>query len=326
MPSISPRVTIGVPVYNGARFLAEAIDSLLAQTMRDFRLVISDNASTDETEEICRAYARADERVDYHRSPMNRGASWNFNHLVHEADTEYFKWAAHDDVCAPEFLERCIEVLDADPSVVLCSPNAVDVDADGNILRALSWTPRTDALEPHVRYRELVGYEGECHVEFGVIRRSVLAETGLIRPFSASDRVLFAELALRGRFHVLPEPLFLHREHEDRTVHVYRAHTTRRQLSRAALYDPMRANRMELPTFRVGWAYIRAVTSAPVSRRERLRCYRQLPAWVRNNPRGLVKDVIWAARQLAARLRAAGHRTQFAARDASVQSPVESGQ
>jgi hypothetical protein len=130
--------------------------------------------------------------------------------------------------------------------------------------------------------------------------------------------VLFVELALRGRFHLIPEPLFLHREHEHRTVHVYRAHTTERQLSRAALYDPMRADRLELPTFRVGWAYCKAVASAPVSRRERLRCYRQLPAWARNNTRGLAKDAVWAARQLFVRVSTANHQSNLGIRNTTV--------
>src|SRR5262245_32943693 len=93
-----PRLCIGVPVYNGERYLEPAIGSLLAQTFSDFRLIISDNASTDGTEEICRALARRDRRIEYHRSTRNRGPAWNFNRVVELADAEYFKWAAYDDL------------------------------------------------------------------------------------------------------------------------------------------------------------------------------------------------------------------------------------
>ena len=120
MTQPTPRVSIGLPVYNGERFLARAIDSLLAQDFVDFELVISDNASTDGTGEISRDYAARDPRIRYHRNERNIGAVGNFNRTLDLASGEYFKWAAHDDWCAPQFLGRCVEVLDDDPSTVLC--------------------------------------------------------------------------------------------------------------------------------------------------------------------------------------------------------------
>jgi len=95
-----PRLCIGLPVYNGEEYLAQAVESVLGQTFDDFRLIISDNASTDGTEEICRSYAQRDSRVEYHRVGENRGAAWNFNRVVGLADSEYFQWATHDDVWA----------------------------------------------------------------------------------------------------------------------------------------------------------------------------------------------------------------------------------
>src|SRR5688500_17690003 len=100
----SPRVTVGVPVYNGEKLLAAALDSLLAQTYRNFKVIISDNASTDGTREIGESYARKDERVVYTRNEKNIGAAGNLNRLVALADTPYFKWAAYDDLIAPTFL------------------------------------------------------------------------------------------------------------------------------------------------------------------------------------------------------------------------------
>ena len=129
-----PRVSIGMPVYNGENFLAEALDSMLAQTFVDFELIISDNASTDRTKAICRDYAARDRRIRYHRVDDNQGATWNFNHTFELARGEYFKWAAHDDLCDPTFVARCVEVLDSDPTVICCHTQTRHIDIHGNIL------------------------------------------------------------------------------------------------------------------------------------------------------------------------------------------------
>src|SRR5690242_6344650 len=104
MGTTSPKVSIGLPVYNGERFLAEAIDSVLAQTFTDFELIISDNASTDRTPEICKAYAEKDSRIRYYRNEENQGASWNFNRVFELSRGMCFQWLAHDDYIAPGFL------------------------------------------------------------------------------------------------------------------------------------------------------------------------------------------------------------------------------
>ena len=125
------RVSMGMPVYNGERYVAEAIESVLQQTFGDFELVISDNGSTDSTRSICEGYAARDPRVRYFRSDANRGATWNFNRVVELSRGEYFRWAAHDDRIRPEYLERCVAVLDADPEAVLCYTQVEIIDAAG---------------------------------------------------------------------------------------------------------------------------------------------------------------------------------------------------
>ena len=129
-----PRISVGLPVYNGQNFLAAAIESVLAQTYRDFLLVISDNASTDATQRICEEFASRDPRVDYHRAQTNRGIVWNFNEVFRLSRTEYFMWFAHDDALAPQYLERCLEVLDRDPSVVSCFSSCRDIDGTGTTI------------------------------------------------------------------------------------------------------------------------------------------------------------------------------------------------
>src|SRR5687768_11755331 len=111
-------VSVGMPVFNGERFIEAALDSVLAQNYGDLEVVISDNASTDDTEEICRSYAAKDDRVRYFRNRINYGIAFNFNNVFRLSSGRYFKWAASDDVCAPDFLSRCVEILDRDASIV----------------------------------------------------------------------------------------------------------------------------------------------------------------------------------------------------------------
>ena len=118
--SDSPRVSIGMPVYNGERYLRSAIESILAQTFQDFELIISDNASTDNSLSICQEFADQDKRIRIIEQSKNIGAMANFNFVAKEARGEYFKWAAADDLCAPQFIEKCIEVLDRDSELAWC--------------------------------------------------------------------------------------------------------------------------------------------------------------------------------------------------------------
>jgi glycosyltransferase involved in cell wall biosynthesis len=207
-----PQLTIGLPVYNGERMLPEAVASLLAQTFEDFELVISDNASTDGTEEVCREFAEQDPRVRYERSPANRGSAWNHNHLVDQARGRYFKWAAHDDVYDPELLRRCIQVLDADPSVVLCHSLVDDIDIDGNVVHKHEYVFRSSDPRPTVRFRDLLMMSGG-HDLYGVVRTDVLRSTPPIGSFHHySERPKICAIALHGRFHQITEYLFHHRE------------------------------------------------------------------------------------------------------------------
>jgi glycosyltransferase involved in cell wall biosynthesis len=111
MAQALPRVSIGMPVYNGAQYIREALDSLLAQTFTDFELIISDNASTDNTQAICEEYARRDSRIRYVRQSENIGATSNFSFVLNQARSDLFMWAAHDDLWAPDFLMDGVKLL-----------------------------------------------------------------------------------------------------------------------------------------------------------------------------------------------------------------------
>ncbi len=131
--SRTPRVSVGLTVYNGEPFLAETLDSLLAQTFEDFELIICDNASTDRTAEIVGDYAARDARIRYVRHPRNFGASGNERRAFALSRAPYFRWSGADDLYAPESIARCVEVLDRDPRVVLTYPKAKFIDDRGRV-------------------------------------------------------------------------------------------------------------------------------------------------------------------------------------------------
>ena len=208
-------LTIGLPVFNGEPFVTEAIDSLLAQTHRDFLLVIADNCSTDGTQEIAVDYERRDPRVTYLRRDENIGAPANYNALAVDATTPFFKWAAADDIHAPTFLERCLTILEEDTSAIGAYTRAVRINERSEVIGSETYRLRTDSPEAHVRFRGITAKPHSCFSIFGVYRTDVLQNTRLIRERGAGDRILLAELALRGRTVEHPAYLLSRRVHED---------------------------------------------------------------------------------------------------------------
>jgi glycosyltransferase involved in cell wall biosynthesis len=211
------RVTIGIPVYNGERYLHEALDSVLAQTFTDTEIIISDNASTDRTASICDAFASRDPRIRVLRVGTNAGAAANYNLLVASATSRLFTWHPHDDVLMPQYLERCLAYLDRHPHVVLCYPstrvideNSMPVDADASDALVV------DGPSPSVRLRQYFATSlanRACNAVLGVIRTDILRKTRLIGPYPGSDKILLSELALLGPFKQLPDVLFCRRYH-----------------------------------------------------------------------------------------------------------------
>lgn len=281
-----PRVSIGLPVRNGANFIRQAIDSILGQTFEDLELVISDNASTDETEAICKRYVERDKRVRYVRSEANVGAARNYNRVVDLARADYFKWAAHDDLLAPAFLERCVEVLDHDHSVVLSYPRIKEIDEHGEILRVYPEL-KVDSTTSSGRFRQCVCVPHSQAALFGVMQIIALRKTRLVGAFSSSDRVLLGELALLGRFHEIPEFLFFKRNHPH--AH-WRVHRTRR--ARQVWYDPARAGKITFPHWRLLREHFGAVMRTPMGRCDRLLCFGQLSRWMKVYDGPLVRELL----------------------------------
>lgn len=273
--SQSPKVSLGMPVYNGERFLRETLDALLGQTYKDFELIISDNGSTDGTQAMCREYAARDPRIRYYREEVNRGAGWNYNRVVDLARGIYFKWAAHDDLCAPTYLERCVEVLDRDPSVILAYPDDIDIDEKGNRIdrKRASHIPSPErANSPDIaqRFRRLVLLDYDCEQVFGLIRLDVLRRTKLILNYTDSDRTLLGELGLYGPFYEVPEPLFYHRHHGGSSG---QANPIQGGWDlRAAWFDPRLKGRVLFPQWRQLLEYLKAVFNAPLGTTIRMKC------------------------------------------------------
>lgn len=272
-----PLVGIGMPVFNGEKYVGQAIQSILAQTHGDFELVISDNASTDGTAEICAAFAARDRRVRYVRNPCNIGAGPNFDRCVTLTRGTYFLWAAHDDMRAPDFLGRAVEAMERHPQAVLCVGGIVEIGADGEVLRRYATAlDGMDAADPAERFGRVIHSHHQCEDFFGLYRRSALSGTGLVGTFSGSDRVLLAEMALRGPWVRLPGHDFLHREHRERATRalllVDRAAAVRWLAPKA---DPRRGKLFHLVLFA---DYCRAVRrNLPPGQRGA--CWRQLARW-----------------------------------------------
>lgn len=297
----SPRVSIGLPVRNGENFLEEAIESILAQTFEDFELLIGDNASTDATEEICQRYAVRDPRIRYVRNPENIGAHPNYNRLFGMSSGEYFKWAAHDDVCHPDFLLKCIEVLDRDPSVVLCYPRTRIIDEEGRTIKSEDARPKLASPKPSHRfleaYRDITTFP-----IFGVIRANVLRKTPLLGTYPGSDRVLIAELSLYGRFHEVPETLFFNRDHKRRYI---RVHNLFRAHQAAVWHDPAHAEKIIFPVWRQYAEYFHAINRPSLQWSDRILCYLAMVGWLTRWRRlaGLLLDLLFAGRWMVRSVR-----------------------
>jgi glycosyltransferase involved in cell wall biosynthesis len=278
-----PLVSIGLPVFNGSRYLVEAIESVLSQTYRHIELIICDNASTDGTEQICRRFVNLDNRVRYFRNPANLGVSRNFNLAVERASGKYFRWAAHDDRIAPEYLSRCVQALEADPMIVLCHSQVKVIDENGEDVMDFDFPPGHGASPaPSRRFGDALHHDRWDFEVFGLIRTDALRCTRLMDRYVASDRVLRAELSLLGRYFILPERFCFDRDHPSRSIRAYPAHHLR-----AEWFDPALAGRRVFPHWRVFYEYLRAVNRAPVSGWQRACCYPHIAGW-------LVRDLNWA--------------------------------
>jgi glycosyltransferase involved in cell wall biosynthesis len=272
-----PRLTIGLAVYNGENFLAQSIESLLGQTYEDFELIISDNASTDSTADICTQYMKQDSRIRYFRQKQNIGSAPNHNFTIHKARGELFKTASHDDLYGRSLLQQCVEALDKDPSVVLAHSLSAVIDESSTVTEVVEYPVNTADPRAPERLRSML-FDGWGDDEGGVIRTEVLRRTPLHDSYHFADRVFTVALALYGPFYMVPDYLYFRRRHEGQ------GGACADLRARCAKLDPRRASRLRHPTARLYGeyiaSYVSAIRRAPLSAADKRECYQVLGRWL----------------------------------------------
>lgn len=214
--SSAPKVFIGMPVYNGERFLREALDSIVRQSFADWRLFISDDTSSDSTAVIAQEYAKKDPRIQYYRQPTNLGLFENFRYTLDQADAPYFIWAAQDDIRDHEYLKTCVDALDADESLGLATTCSVSIDSknqpvlEETDLAKLSGKPSIANVARYILQPEILG---KCNLMYGLWRTDAARATWKAYPQRKlwGQDYMFA-LALVARFGVHVDPRMMFRK------------------------------------------------------------------------------------------------------------------
>jgi glycosyltransferase involved in cell wall biosynthesis len=272
----NPVVTIGLPVFNGAKYLKLSLDSILAQTFNDFELILSDNASSDETQLICQEYALRDNRIKYHRNKCNVGIAANHNIVLGLSTGKYFKWAAYDDILAPTFLEECVKVLDNNSSIVICQSKTGQIDKTGQITGYYEFgfypSSRIDK-----RFANIISMRNEAYLLLlGLIRTSELRQTKGMGNYISADRALLGELSLYGSITVIPNILFYRRHHSEAYTEKHYKDLAEKQ----SAWTGNERSRMVFPYLKILIEYIKIIKRSPQSWFSRQKCFFQVFIWL----------------------------------------------
>jgi len=293
----NPRVSIGMPVFNGEEYIQEALDSILKQTFSNFEIIISDNASTDRTQEICLKYASKDNRIRYYRNKKNLGGPTNYNLVFKLSSGEYFKWAAYDDLLAPEFLRKCVSVLDKEPSLVGCHSKTGRINQNGVLQGYFNkgFLNRIDSMKTHERFRDLLDMYYTTTIFHGVYRASIFAQSQLHGSYIGADRNLVAELSLMGRIYQLSECLFFWRMHPRSYTSMFYGKIRKNTLDRLRKETTwwIKENSTYFPHWKNFIEYAKSVNRIPLKLSERFLCYGQIFDWfLKQGRRFLAKDIL----------------------------------
>jgi glycosyltransferase involved in cell wall biosynthesis len=280
-----PRVSVGMPVYNREKFVAAAIEAHLSQTNGDFELIITDNASTDHSEDICRSYAERDSRVRYFRNERNLGATGNYRRSFELANGEYFRWSPSDDSISPNLHERAIEVLDRDPSVMVAYGRTKLIDAYGNVTGDVDDRMHLMQDEPSKRCIGVLNSLSLGNLLYGLARTARLKKTGLLRNYSGGDYPLIAEMSLYGKIFEIPDAFFYRRMHEEA------ASALKSPDEVMQVYDPEKRGVFFAREWVHLGAHMLSVARAPIDVGQKLRIY-----WY------LTRRAIWHRQELGSEL------------------------
>ena len=261
------KISVGMPVYNGERYVETAIRSILNQTEPSFELIISDNASTDRTEEICSRLAEEDGRIRYTRNSRNIGAAGNYNRLFPLASGEYFRWANADDISGPELHEKCLAVLEDHADVVLAYGKTMLIDENGDETGGCEDNLDLRQARASERFIEFWNSVGLTNAIYGLMRSSALGRTPLMGDgsYPAADTNLMAALTLQGKFHEIPGVLFYRRMHPEASSWDRGDEKVQTEFWSAG------SKKFTLGYWRKHFADLRAVSAAPVDPSEKLR-------------------------------------------------------
>jgi glycosyltransferase involved in cell wall biosynthesis len=283
----TPLITIGLPVYNSERHIENSIESLLNQSYRDFLLIISDNASTDQTSDICQEYAKLDKRIIYHRNPNNIGLSPNFNFVFKQSKSPYFKWATADDFWAPTMLEKALGVMESDEQVALCYPKTMLVDESGNNPQPYEDNLNLMSDNPRERFIQFLENGRLTHQHLGVSRASMIRKTHMLAEHGGSDINFLAELALYGKFYEYPERLFFRRFHKDSSS--WARNDSNHQKRR---YHSKKSAGIVLTRWRQYISFFRAIHASPIAIREKIALDRYIALHMRWDRYPLAKELV----------------------------------
>lgn len=285
---------MGLPVYNGEKYLEGSLRSLLSQTLKDFELIISDNSSSDRTYEICRDFASRDNRIKLYRNDYNIGVARNHNRTFHLSQGKYFRWAAHDDICAPTLLEKCVKVLEQTADVILCYFWIIRVfESDNTSTEAVKPTEGTESLLWE-RFRSLSDHQHACEQVYGLIRSDVLRSIRLQKDYTDSDRTMLSELSLHGKFYVIQEPLFYKRFHSENDY--------RDRSAKMVMFGESYRGKVVFPYLLQFFDYLEMLNRVRLPLLEKLKCYWVMMGWPFRAHRRLAKELLIAVRTLIERL------------------------
>lgn len=266
-------MTIGIPVYQGANYLDETIEAVRAQDYDDLEIVVSDNASTDETAEIISRHASADSRIVHLTQVKNVGAAENYNVVFREATGDLFGWNAHDDFHTKGFLTEAVAIMEAQPEVSVAVAPLFKIDEVGEIVGSIDLPADLQSDSPARRFRAAARTHPVLTV-FGIFRTSQLSSTSLHGHYTGSDRNLVAEMMLHGKVGVAADSRLYLREHAERSVRAPNKGPGSGSLrhAREAWFAPERAGKIVFPTWRRFGGYLRAIMRAPISNQQRVEC------------------------------------------------------
>lgn len=279
-----PLVSIGLPVYNGQNFVAEAIQCVLNQTFSNWELVICDNCSTDRTLAICRQFAEQDNRIRVYQNPRNMGVCFNYSEVFRLSHGRYFKWMAHDDLFAPQFIEACLQEFEKGEDVVLAFTKMSHIDAGGRVQRRQACELSVLGRTAESRAKQFLTMAAQSTdflwLAYGVVRRDILQQSGSMGLYAGSDQVLLFKIVLCGCIKQINKEMFFRREHPE--AETCKRGSTVRERAKGAYADDNR--RFVFPWCRILKEHLSSIRDIPIPFWSRLRCAtavlrRFLAAW-----------------------------------------------